>query len=343
MMNGLQEKFAYVNGIRMHYVEKGTGPLVLLCHGWPESWYAWRWQIDALAAAGYRAVAPDQRGYGLTDAPESVEAYDILNLVGDLVGLVRAHGEERAILIGHDWGAAVAAYAALLRPDLFPVLGLLSVPYMPRRSVRPSVRFAQITQECHFYQDYFQLPGRVEHELEENVRRSMLGILYTASGDPVIKGQPANFATFSKSTRLVDNLTLPDALPPWLTETDLQFFVAQFERSGFRGPINWYRNIDRNWALTGFLDGARIMQPTLFLAGELDGVVKMAAKDYDALEINVPNLWKKPLIAKAGHWVQQERPDEVNALILNFLAESVHALAGSAAESQPKAPAGKSR
>ena len=191
---------------------------------------------------------------------------------------------------------------------------------MPRRPVRPSVRFAQLTQECHFYQDYFQLPGRAERELEEDVRRSMLGILYTASGDAAVKGQLANFATFPKSTRLVDNLTLPDELPAWLTETDLHYFISQFERSGFRGPINWYRNIDRNWALTSFLDGARIAQPTLFLAGELDGVVKMAAKDYDALELNVPNLWKKHLIPKAGHWVQQERPDEVNELILNFLA-----------------------
>lgn len=321
MMSGSLQKFAYVNGIRMHYVEKGQGPLVLLCHGWPESWYVWRAQIDALAAAGYRTVAPDQRGYGLTDAPESVDAYDILNLVGDLVGLVKSLGEERAILIGHDWGAAVAAYAALLRPDLFPVLGLLSVPYMPRRPVSPSVRFAQITQERHFYQAYFQAPGRIERELQEDIRRSLLGIFYTASGDAVLNGQSANFATFPKATRLVDNLAIPDALPAWLTEADLHYLVGQFERSGFSGPINWYRNIERNWALTSFLDGARIMQPTLFLAGEFDGVVKMAAKDYDELERNVPNLWKKQLIAQAGHWVQQERPAEVNEVILKFLSE----------------------
>ncbi|TKC87301.1 alpha/beta hydrolase [Trinickia terrae] len=321
MIDGLQQHFAHVNGIRMHYVEKGAGPLVLLCHGWPESWYVWRAQIDALAAAGYRVVAPDQRGYGLTDAPQAVEAYDILNLVGDLVGLVKALGEERAILIGHDWGAAVAAYAALLRPDLFPALCLLSVPYMPRRPVRPSVRFAQITQERHFYQDYFQQPGRVERELEEDIRRSLLGILYTASGDAILNGRPGNFVTFDKTTRLVDNLALPDELPSWLTETDLQYLVGQFERSGFSGPVNWYRNIDRNWALTSFLDGARIMQPTLFIAGEFDGVLKIASKDFEELEVNVPRLWKKHRVPKAGHWVQQERPDEVNEVILKFLAE----------------------
>ena len=137
MIEGLQQRFAHVNGIRMHYVEKGEGPLVLLCHGWPESWYSWRWQIDALASAGYRVVAPDQRGYGQTEAPEAVEAYDILHLAGDLVGLVNALGDEPAVLIGHDWGAAVAAHAALLRPDRFHTLGLLSVPYMPRRARRP--------------------------------------------------------------------------------------------------------------------------------------------------------------------------------------------------------------
>ncbi|MDN7179487.1 alpha/beta hydrolase [Caballeronia sp. SEWSISQ10-4 2] len=321
MIVGMQHKFAHVNGIRMHYVEKGDGPLVLLCHGWPESWYVWRSQIDSLAAGGYRVVAPDQRGYGLTDAPEAVESYDVLNLVGDLVGLVKALGEEQAILIGHDWGAAVAAYAALLRPDLFPTLGLLSVPYAPRRPTRPSARFALATQERHFYQEYFQQPGRVERELEEDVRRALLGILYTASGDAAMTGRSANFVIFDKATRFIDNLALPDELPSWLTDADLQYLAGQFERSGFCGPINWYRNIDRNWSMTGFLDGARIMQPTLFVAGEFDGVLKIVGKDFDDLEVNVPNLWKKHLVPKAGHWVQQERPDEVNEVILKFLAE----------------------
>jgi pimeloyl-ACP methyl ester carboxylesterase len=320
MIEGLQQRFAHVNGIRMHYVEKGEGPLVLLCHGWPESWYSWRWQIDALASAGYRVVAPDQRGYGQTEAPEAVEAYDILHLAGDLVGLVNALGDEPAVLIGHDWGAAVAAYAALLRPDRFHTLGLLSVPYMPRRARRPALHFQQITQERHFYQEYFQQPGRIERELEEDIGRALLGILYTASGDGVRAAPSVNFAAFDKTTRLVDNLTLPDELPSWLPEAALKFFVAEFKRSGFRGPINWYRNIDRNWELTGFLDGARISQPTLFIAGELDGVLKMAAKDFEQLELNVPRLRKKLVIPGAGHWIQQERPAQVSEAILEFLA-----------------------
>ena len=176
----LKHYHAYTNGVRLHYVEQGTGPLVLLCHGWPESWYSWRHQIEALANAGYRVVAPDQRGYGTSDAPHAVDAYGILDLVGDLVGLVHALGEEKAIIIGHDWGSMVAAPAALLRPDIFRAVGLLSVPYIPRRAVRPATRFEAMSQKRHFYQAYFQPVGHVERELEEDYRKTILGVLYTA-------------------------------------------------------------------------------------------------------------------------------------------------------------------
>ena len=312
--------FAYSNGIRMHYVEQGEGPLVLLCHGWPESWYSWRHQIPALAAAGYRVVAPDQRGYGETDAPDNVDAYDIFNLAGDLVGLVHALGETEAVLIGHDWGSILAAPTAIMRPDMFRALGLLSVPYLPRQKLRPAVRFSLATQDRQFYQEYFQQPGKVEREFEEDVRRTILGILYTASGEGVVARPDASFAVFPKTKRLVDNLAIPDCLPSWLREEDLDLFVNQFERSGFRGPTNWYRNFDRNWQLTPFLDGAKILQPTFFLTGSLDGVLRMAPEEFKSLEVNVPNLWRKHLIPDVGHWVQQERPEEVNALLLEFLA-----------------------
>ena len=312
--------FVYTNGIRMHYVEQGEGPLVLLCHGWPESWYSWRKQLPALAAAGYRVVAPDQRGYGLTDAPTEVEAYDIFQLTGDLVGLVQALGETQAVLIGHDWGSMVAAPAAIMRPDMFRGLGLLSVPYIPRRPIRPAVRFALATQERHFYQEYFQQQGRVERELAEDVKRSLLGILYTASADGVSNRPGAGFSTFEKSTRMVDNLVVPDQLPAWLSEADLSIFVKQFERSGFHGPTNWYRNFDRNWQLTPFLNKAKILQPTVFIAGAHDGVIKMAADEFHALEDNVPNLKGKHVVPLAGHWVQQEQPTLVNELLLDFLA-----------------------
>ena len=325
MTTKLNHCYAHTNGIRMHYVEQGTGPLVLLCHGWPESWYSWRHQIPVLAAAGFRVVAPDQRGYGDTDAPDEVEAYDIINLVADLVGLVQALGADRAFLVGHDWGSIVAAPAALLRPDMFRALGLLSVPYLARQKLRPAVRFELATQERHFYQHYFQRRGHVERELEEDVRRSITGILYTASGEARAGGVKSSLVSFDKNTRLVDNLVLPECLPAWLSQADLDYFVAQFERSGFRGPINWYRNFDRNWALTPFLDGAKILQPTLFAAGSLDGVLQIAAAPYDAMETNCTRLVGKHLIPGAGPWIQQERPTEVNELLIRFLTDQVAA------------------
>lgn len=314
----VQHKFAYTNGIRMHYVEAGTGPLVLLCHGWPESWYSWRHQIPALAAAGFRVIVPDLRGYGDTEAPASIEEYDILHLASDLVGLVHAVGEDKAILVGHDWGSIIAGPTALLRPDIFHAVAHLSVPFLPRRAVRPLVRFFNLTREKHFYQDYFQQPGRVERELEEDVRRSLLGVLYSASGDCRRSDASFTFASFPKNTRMVDNLAIPEKMPAWLTDADIDFFAAQFRKSGFRGPINFYRNFDRNWLLTPFLDKAKLRQPSIFIAGSLDGVLLMAAEEVKSMEENVPNLSGKHIIDGAGHWIQQERPEEVNKLLVDF-------------------------
>ncbi len=318
----MTEGFVETNGVRLHYVEEGRGPLVLLCHGWPESAYSWRHQIGALAAAGYRVVAPDQRGYGTSDAPDAVEAYDIAQLTGDLVGLVAALGEERAVVIGHDWGSVVAAHAALLRPDVFSALGLLSVPYVARRTTRPAVRFEGVTRDREFYQAYFQQPGRVEAELEQDIRRSLLGILYTAGGDRLRDrpGDTRSFAFFAKGERLVDNLIVPDTLPAWLSADDLDVFTEQFRASGFRGPINWYRNLDRNWSITPFLQGAKIRQPTIYIAGSADGVPQMLAADVAAMESLVPNLTGRHILDGVGHWTQQEAPDEVNRLLLDFLA-----------------------
>lgn len=315
--------YVHTNGIRMHYVEQGSGPLILLCHGWPESWFSWRHQIAPLARAGYRVVAMDQRGYADTDAPQAIDAYNVLNLVADLVGLVHALGEEHAILVGHDWGSMVAASAALLRPDMFRKLALLSVPYLPRQTLRPAVRFQLLAQEQHFYQQYFQEPGRIERELDADVRRALLGILYSASGQARSseKHRHSSFVRFDKASRLVDSLVFPDEQLAWLTTEELDYFTAQFKVSGFRGGINWYRNFDRNWELTPFLDGARILQPTVFIAGELDGVLKMAKDEYETLERNVPNLKGKHLIAGIGHYAQQEAPDAVNQLLLSFLSD----------------------
>ncbi|MDO8431862.1 MAG: alpha/beta hydrolase [Candidatus Binatus sp.] len=316
-MADLQHKFVTTNGIRMHYVEQGSGPLVVLCHGWPESWYSYRHQIPALAAAGFRVVAPDQRGYGQTDRPEPIESYHILNLVGDIVGLVNSLGVDSAVIVGHDWGAPVAWNSALLRPDIFRAIGLLSVPYFPRTPVHPIEGMKALAGDQNFYQLYFQEPGKVEKELDADPRRSMAMILYSASGDP-----PPNEVwkhVFPKSMKFIDTGVVPKQLPPWLTEADLDFFANEFKRAGFRGGINWYRNFARNWELTPFLDGAKLRQPAVFAAGEHDVVGKMYPGAYDMAGAFTPNLKKKVIIPGAGHWIQQERPREVNDILIEFL------------------------
>jgi pimeloyl-ACP methyl ester carboxylesterase len=316
-MNAPEHRFVETNGIRMHYVEAGEGPLVVLCHGFPESWYSWRHQLTALAKAGLRVVAPDQRGYGETDRPEAVEAYSVLHLAGDIVGLVNALGERSAAIVGHDWGAPVAWYSAQLRPDLFRAVGLLSVPYIPRGPMPPGAIIRAMFGDQIFYQEYFQQEDKAERELERDVRASLLATFYSLSGDAA-PNERWRYA-FGREEKFLDSVVLPRTLPPWLSEADLAFFTGEFKRTGFRGGLNWYRNIDRGWELTGFLAGAKLAQPTLFIAGDKDRVIEMYADAYRTLEASAPNLWRKVLLTGAGHWIQQERPDEVNRLLIEFL------------------------
>jgi len=317
-MTDLQHHFVTTNGIKLHYVEQGSGPLVVMCHGFPESWYSWRHQIPALAAAGSRAVAPDQRGYGQTEAPEAVDSYNIFNLVGDIVGLVSALRESQAIIVGHDWGAPVAWHCALLRPDIFRACALLSVPYLPRRPIRPSIEWKALEGiDKHFYQNYFQEPGRVEKELDADPRRSMAMMLYGASGDPPPE-ERWQFL-FPRSKKFIESGVEPKKLPPWLKEADLEFFASEFKRVGFRGGINWYRNFDRNWELTGFLDGAKLSQPSMFAAGEHDAVIAMIGGDAAPfVKTSMPECRTTTIIPGAGHWIQQERPQQINQLLVDF-------------------------
>lgn len=320
-MTSFTEHTVSVNGIQMHVAEQGQGPLVVLCHGFPELGYSWRHQLQALADAGFRAVAPDQRGYGRTSCPDAIEAYDIFQLTGDIVGLVHALGEKRAAIAGHDWGAMVAWHCALLRPDMFPALILLSVPYNPRKwgDMAPTEIMNLMTGDDVFYMNYFQKPGRAEQNMEADVRATVLGLLYSASGDPPPEKRWRFI--FGKDEHLSDTVSVPDRLPDWLTPDDIDYYTEAFGRTGYRGGLNWYRNMDRNWAMTPFLSGARILQPTLFLAGEQDAVIAMMHGAYKDLETNIPNLVRKELLPGAGHWVQQERPHAVNDRIVDFLTK----------------------
>jgi pimeloyl-ACP methyl ester carboxylesterase len=294
---------------------------VVLSHGFPELGYSWRHQIAALAGAGYRVVAPDQRGYGGTDRPSDPGEYTLCHLAGDIVGLVETLGERQAAIIGHDWGSAVAWTTALLRPDIFRAVGLLSVPYLARiwNGPRPTAAMRQMLAAGQmFYQLYFQEPGRAEADLERDVGDSMLRLFVGASGG-VAPEKRWRFL-FSPSETLLDTLPRPERLPSWLTEDDLSVFVAAFQKSGFTGGLNWYRNMDRDRELLAFLAGAKIEQPSIFVAGAEDAVIAMYPEDYKALERTMPGLTAKVLIPGAGHWVQQERPDEVNARLARFLA-----------------------
>lgn len=322
----VSHRFIETNGIRMHLAEQGQGPLILLCHGFPESWYSWRHQLSALAAAGYHAVAPDQRGYGQTDRPEPIEAYTILHLVGDMVGLLDALSEEQAVIVGHDWGANVAWNAALMRPDRFRAVIVLSIPYIPRgpahgpqSSVRPTQVMRRRVGDHFFYQLYFQEPGIAEAELERDVRTTMRRVLYAASGDapPAERWKPI---MPDSGAHMLTSTGDPDTLPGWLTEADVDYYSAEFERTGFRGGLNWYRNFDRNWELLAPFSGAKITQPTLFIWGEQDPVFEIpgVSTRLERMSNFIPNLHTVAL-ASCGHWVQQERATEVNEAMIAFL------------------------
>ncbi|MBR0829727.1 alpha/beta hydrolase [Bradyrhizobium manausense] len=306
------------NGIDFFVREEGQGPLVVLCHGWPELSYSWRHQIPAIAAAGFHVVAPDMRGFGQSASPSDVSAYSIFDTVGDVVGLVQALGETKAMVVGHDWGAPVAWHAALFRPDIFTAVAGLSVPPPLRGRGRPLDLLRQ-NGITNFYWQYFQTPGVAEAELERDVARTMRTVL---GGRGLADPDGAMFVQEGKG--FLGHATNTEPLPAWLSESDLAYFTEIYRKSGFRGGLNWYRNLDRNWELTAPWQDAQIHQPSLFIAGSKDAVVTglIGSKLVNKLELVLPNLTRKLIIEGAGHWVQQEQPDEVNSALVKFLKEA---------------------
>lgn len=311
------------NGIHLHFVEQGEGPLVVLCHGFPESWYSWRHQLPALAAAGFRAVAVDMRGYGRSDRPEAIDQYTLLHLVGDIVGLLDALGVQQAVIAGHDWGAPVAWHAALLRPDRFRAVIALSLPYLQRSPVAPTLVMPR-RKDAVFYPLYFQEPGVAEAELERDVRQTFLKVLgggsVAGSREGPVSG-PAGMVP--RDGGLLGGRPTPATLPNWLTEADIDFYVREFERTGFRGGLNWYRNIDRNWELLAPLEGAKVTVPALYMAGDRDLILAFPGMDRVIANLanNVPRLRGKFILSECGHWTQQERAPEVNAAMIDFLRQ----------------------
>ena len=306
----------------MHLAEAGAGPLVLMCHGFPESWYSWRHQLVALADAGFHAVAPDMRGYGQTDRPEAIDQYTLLHLVGDMVGVLDALGEDTAVIAGHDWGAPVAWHTALLRPDRVLGVAGLSVPFTPRTPVSPMRMWREAFGD-RFYQVYFQAPGIAEAELEADVADTMRRVLVGSSGDRPPGGANLGAGVLPDGGGFLDVLRAGDELPAWLTPDDLEVYVAQFTRTGFTGGLNWYRNQDRSWELLAPWQGAVVTPPALYIAGTRDPVLGFPGMDrlLPALRTFVPDLRDSVLLDGCGHWTQQERPDEVSARLVAFCRE----------------------
>lgn len=304
---------------RIHVVEQGCGPLVLLVHGFPESWYSWRHQLPALAAAGYRAVALDVRGYGRSSKPADTAAYRMLDLVADNVAVVHALGEESAVVVGHDWGAAIAANSALLRPEVFSAVGLLSVPYTPRGGPRPTEAFARMGGEEEFYVSYFQEPGRAEAEIEPDVRGWLTGFYAALSADTMPAPGAPDPHFVSRGGTLRERFPA-GRLPTWLSERELDVYAGEFERTGLTGALNRYRNMDRDWEDLAAVDGAPVTQPSLFIGGSLDASTTWLADAITAYPITLPGLVSSHLLDGCGHWIQQERPGEVNRLLTEWLA-----------------------
>jgi pimeloyl-ACP methyl ester carboxylesterase len=291
------ERGLATNGIELQVLDEGHGPLVVLCHGFPELAFSWRHQVPALTDAGFRVVVPDLRGYGASSVPVEPEAYDVVSLCGDLCGLLDALDQDQAAFVGHDWGAWLAWQLAVLHPERVRAVAALSVPFVPRAPARPLAIMRQNLGED-FYIVWFQQPGVADAALARDVRRTLTTSRQWTPQWAEEAGPPPRRAT-------------------WMSEHELAVYVEAFERTGFTGGLNWYRNIDRNWELTADVAERRVQQPALFLTGEQDPVRSFMPAE--AMQGWVSDLHAKIVVPGAGHWLQQQAPEAVNAALLEFL------------------------
>jgi len=306
--------------ITQHVWEAGSGPLVVFCHGFPELGFSWRRQVEAVAAAGFHGVAPDMRGYGGTDAPQGAEAYAMTQLVADMVALVEALGETQAVVVGHDWGAPVAWHCALLRPDVFRAVAALSVPFNPRRAGRPPIAtFRAIAKAMgkDFYMLRFQEPS-MEAELEADVETTLRTAFWSYDGATPDDRRGSGF--LEPGATFLGAMGQAEGRPPWMSEADLKVYVDAFTAKGFHGPVNWYRNLDRNWTELAFVQGKKIDVPAWFMVGEKDPVRGYSGSGEAELEQWVTDLRGKVVVPGRGHWIQQEDPETVSRGLIEFLA-----------------------
>ncbi len=336
-MTEIRHQFVHTNGIRMHVADAGGGYPVLFCHGFPELWYSWRHQLPALAEAGFRALAPDQRGYGETDCPEPIEAYRVTELVKDLVGMLDAMGIAKCAIVGHDWGGLVVWHAAMRAPERFERVVAINTPFMPRWlpstpgspehpqcvwitnrqpvPTRPTEMARQAAAGNFHYVLYFQQPGVAETEMERDVRRALAGFYADPFPLPDVSLRPPPGVFGPAGGGITDRLAGPRG--KFISEEELEVYVNAFTKTGFRGGLNWYRNVDRNWEDSADLV-ERVNQPSMMITAELDPV--LWPEQTIGMERWVPNL-KRAHIKGSGHWTQQEKPSEVNAAIIDFLRD----------------------
>ena len=324
-MENIKFEIVKANGINIRIASIGEGPLVIFCHGWPESWYSYRYQLPAVASDGYRAVAYDVRGYGESDKPHEIEAYSMKNLVGDVLGLIEALGYNEAITIGHDWGGPIALNTAALNPEIITATGTLSVPYFPRGPIPTIDLWKEIYKDRFFYQLYFQKEGVAEEEFENDLERA-LRLTYTNSdGRGMARAIEQSGSGLNPNkgpdSPFLEGMHEFNDLPSWLTQEDINYFVSQFEISGLRGPLNRYRAQNIDWQES---EGSpeTLPQPAFFITGSLDPVNFFVPSDLslkERIQSSYDNLVLAEELEGIGHWTQQEAPEIVNELILKFL------------------------
>lgn len=321
MLDQFNLQYISTNGITLRAAVEGDGPLVIMVHGWPENWYSWRHQIKPIAKAGFKVCAIDVRGYGGSDKPHPIEAYDMQTIMADIIGVIDFFKSEKAILIGHDWGAGIVWNVAALLPERVAAVAGLSVPYIKRAPVSRIELWNQIytNQGKFFYQVYFQDEGIVEAEVEADMRTALRKIYFSLSGsapslDKVWTNRPAGGG-------LLDRMIDPKNFPQWMTQVDLDYFVQNFESGGFRGPINRYRNQHRDFQMLPNMGLKMVNQPSVFIGGSKDLVrVYMPGRDnFQEVDEMCTDLRACVIIDHMGHWIQQEAPDAVNATLINFL------------------------
>ena len=300
------------NGISVRAAVEGSGPLVIMVHGFPELWYSWRHQIQPIVEAGFKVVVPDVRGYGGSEKPHLIGAYDMVSLTNDVVGLIDALGEDTAILVGHDWGAPICWNTAALHPDRIAAVAGLSVPFFPRGDTPPIDQWNALYGNGFFYQLYFQEDGGAEAAFEANVRAALRKLYFAVSGD----GADAPLHSMSSAQPIEDFLGVmvdPDPFPAWMTEEDLDYYTAAFQQGGFRGPLNRYRAQRLDWERLPQLSQLQVHQPSCFIAGTLDPVRTFIPgfDMYAAPGAYCTDLRGSTLIEGKGHWIQQEAPAEV--------------------------------